>query len=156
MGTSALRIRSIIACGYALSRPQIQQGMAKGFPAVVSAVLQYVRIAVSWYEPLEVFMQIPVTLERVTGNGYRARCDQPRALVAEGSTREAALRNLRVLFEKSFPNGVELKAIEFAVKDEANPWVQFAGMFHNDAYFDEWQLAIAENRRKADEDPTVP
>jgi len=101
-------------------------------------------------------MQIPVTLERVIGNGYRARCDQPRELIAEGTTREAALQNLQALFEKSFPNGVELESIEFEVKDEVNPWIQFAGMFQNDPYFDEWQQAIAENRRKADEDPTVP
>ena len=101
-------------------------------------------------------MQIPVTLERISGNGYRAKCGQPWDLVGEGATREAALRSLRALFEKSFPNGVELKSVEFEVTDENNPWVQFAGMFRNDPYFDEWQQAIAENRRKADEDPTVP
>ena len=101
-------------------------------------------------------MQIPVTLERVSGNGYRASCDQPGRLVAEGATRETALQNLRAILEKSFPNGVELKSIEFEVRDEINPWIEFAGMFQNDPYFDEWQQAIAENRRKADEDPIVP
>src|SRR5437773_9670742 len=102
--------------------------MAKGFPGLVEAVLQYAQKGVSWYVLWRCLMQIPVTLERVTGNGYRARCDQPRALVAEGTTREAALRNLRMLFEESFPNGVELKSIEFEVRDEFNPWIQFTGM----------------------------
>lgn len=31
-----------------------------------------------------------------------------------------------------------------------NPWLEFAEMFKDDPYFDEWQEAIAENRRKAD------
>jgi hypothetical protein len=37
-----------------------------------------------------------------------------------------------------------------------NPWVECEGMFKNDPYFDEWQQAIAENRRKVDEDPDIP
>ncbi len=31
-----------------------------------------------------------------------------------------------------------------------NPWLRVAGMFEDDPTFDEWQEAIAENRRKDD------
>lgn len=37
-----------------------------------------------------------------------------------------------------------------------NPCLDFAGMFKDDPYFDEWQQAIAENRRKIDEAPNIP
>ncbi len=40
-------------------------------------------------------MQIPVLVERVKGNGYRARGVEPFAVSAKGSTREEALAKLR-------------------------------------------------------------
>ena len=36
---------------------------------------------------------------------------------------------------------------------EAHPWMKFAGMFKNDPLFEDWQKAIAEYRRKVNEDP---
>jgi hypothetical protein len=39
-------------------------------------------------------MQIPVLVERVKGNGYRARGTEPFAISAKGSTREEALAKL--------------------------------------------------------------
>ncbi len=40
-------------------------------------------------------MQIPVLIESIAGNGYRARGGEPLPLTADGPTREAALHNLR-------------------------------------------------------------
>ena len=39
-------------------------------------------------------MQIPVLVEKVKGNGYRARGTEPFAISAKGSTREEALAKL--------------------------------------------------------------
>ncbi len=40
-------------------------------------------------------MQIPVLVERLKGNGYRARGKDPFAISAKGATREEALAKLR-------------------------------------------------------------
>ena len=37
-----------------------------------------------------------------------------------------------------------------------HPWMEFAGMFKDDPYFDDVVEIMAENRRKMDEDPDVP
>ncbi len=99
-------------------------------------------------------MQIPVLIEPIAGNGYRARGGEPVPLVAEGATREEALAKLKEQFQTRLSNGAELVPLE--VPPPLHPWLEFAGMFKDDPYFDEWQEAIAENRRKADEDPDIP
>jgi hypothetical protein len=97
-------------------------------------------------------MEIPVLIEPVPGNGFRAKSGGPLALTAEGATRDEALNRLREQLLR-LPRGAEMRAVEIPA---ANPWVEFAGMFKDDPYFDEWQAAIAENRRKADEELDLP
>ncbi len=46
--------------------------------------------------------------------------------------------------------------LEVTEQRQANPWIEFAGMFKDDPYFEEWPNAIAENRRKIDEDADIP
>jgi hypothetical protein len=42
------------------------------------------------------------------------------------------------------------------VPDTGHPWLPFAGIFDKyDPLVQEWEQAMAENRRKADEDPDV-
>ncbi len=95
-------------------------------------------------------MEIPILVEPIANNGYQARTGEPLALTAEGTTREEAVQKLRELLATRLQNGAELRALRVA---DANPWVEFAGMFKDDPYFDEWQEAIAETRRKDEEDP---
>ena len=45
--------------------------------------------------PEEFGMQIPVLVEQVKGNGFRARGTEPFAVSAKGTTREEALAKLR-------------------------------------------------------------
>lgn len=101
-------------------------------------------------------MQIPVLIEPVAGNGYRARGGEPLSLSAEGATREEALAKLRNQVQDRLRNGSELVALDVAAPTAANPWVQFAGMFKDDPDFRDVLDIIAENRRKMDEDPTIP
>jgi hypothetical protein len=101
-------------------------------------------------------MQIPVVIEPVAGNGYRATGVEPLGLSAEGGTRAEALAKLRQQLQDRLREGTELVTLDITTRPTENPWVEFAGMFKDDPYFDEWQQAIAENRRKLDEDPEVP
>lgn len=101
-------------------------------------------------------MEIPVLIEPVAGNGYIAKTGEPLALCAEGSTRQEAINKLRELLTHRVANGAEIASLNLPGAASPNPWVEFAGMFKDDPYFDEWQQAIAENRRKADLEPDVP
>jgi hypothetical protein len=101
-------------------------------------------------------MQIPVLIEPVAGNGYRARGLEPFGLSAEGATREEVVAKLKEQLQDRLRQGGELLSLNVAESAVANPWVEFAGMFKGDPYFDEWQEAIAENRRKIDADPEIP
>lgn len=101
-------------------------------------------------------MEIPVLIEPVAGNGYRAKCGEPLPITAEGRTRDEALANLRRLVEQRVAAGAEVAAMSVPAKNVANPWAGFAGMFKDDPYFDEVVDIMAENRRKMDTDPDVP
>jgi predicted RNase H-like HicB family nuclease len=99
-------------------------------------------------------MQIPVLVERIAGNGYRARGGEPLGLCGEGATREEAVANLRQLCQARLQEGAELLTLELAA--QPHPWMEFAGMFKDDPDFAEVLEIIAENRRKMDADPDVP
>lgn len=88
------------------------------------------------------------------GNGYRARGAEPLAETAEGATREEALAKLKELVEARLRAGAEV--VTLRVGPETHQWMQFAGMFKDDPYFEEVKEIMAENRRKMDEDPEVP
>ena len=95
-------------------------------------------------------------IEPVAGNGFRATSGSPLVLNAEGATRDEALANLRQLVRQRLDEGLEVATLEVADRVGGNPWVEFAGMFKDDPLFDDWQQAIAENRRRIDEDPSIP
>ena len=99
-------------------------------------------------------MRIPVLVEPVASNGYRARSGEPLPLSAEGPTAEAALANLRELLTARLTAGSQLTTVE--VPGSGNPWLRGAGMFKDDPLFDEWQAAIAERRQQIDADPDIP
>jgi hypothetical protein len=97
-------------------------------------------------------MEIPVLIEPVAGNGYRAKSGEPLAFTVEGSTRDVALQNLKELIARRLGNGSEIVSV--TVADDKNPWAAMAGIFDpNDPDVQEWIEIMAENRRKADEDP---
>jgi len=99
-------------------------------------------------------MHVPVLVEPVAGNGYRARGMEPLALTAEGATPEEALSKLREQFQARLSGGTNL--VELEVGPAPHPWMPFAGMFKNDSEFNDVLEIMAENRRKMDEDPEVP
>ena len=91
-------------------------------------------------------MQIPVLIEVIAGNGYRARGGEPLPLTAEGPTREEALAKLKEQLQNRLRDGTELVAVE--VPAPSHPLAEFAGMFKDDPDFQEVLHIMAENRKR--------
>jgi len=96
-------------------------------------------------------MKIPVLIEPIANDGFRATGGPPFAVTAQGATREEALARLREAIDHRMVEGSVLVPLEIDTTEE-NPWDKVVGMFRDDPLFDEWQEAIAENRREFDED----
>jgi hypothetical protein len=98
-------------------------------------------------------MSITVLIEPIP-SGFRASTGSPLDLSAEASSRDEVITKLQSKLDQRMLSGAELLQIEpdFATR---NPWAKHAGMFENDPEFSAWQEAIAENRRLADEDPSI-
>ena len=93
-------------------------------------------------------MQIPILIEPIAGNGYRATGGPPLAASVEAPTREEALARLKELLDARLRNGAEVVPLETA--PQPHPLAEFAGMFKDDPYFEEVLEIMAENRRKMD------
>jgi hypothetical protein len=100
-------------------------------------------------------MNIPVLLEQVENNGYRATSGPPLALSAEGDTRDEALAKLRQLMAGRLRQGTELVSLDVQPAD--NPWLAIAGTLDpNDPDVQDWERAMEEYRREVDNDPNYP
>lgn len=73
-----------------------------------------------------------------------------KLLVAEGATREDALRKLRSLIESKVSAGAEIVTLDIPVA--GHPWLPFAGMFRDDPLVEEWKQTMAELRHQGDGD----
>ena len=98
-------------------------------------------------------MQIPILVEPVTNNGYRATCGPPLAASAEGATRAEAVDKLELLLRDRLSNGAEIVAAEVPARVVENPWVKYAGMFKDDPMFAGVLEIMKDNHMKDDEDP---
>ena len=94
-------------------------------------------------------MNIPVLIEPIESNGFRATGGLPFQITAEGATRDEALGRLRAEIDRRMASGAILVPLEIA-SSAANPRIEGAGMFRDDAQYDEWQAAILEYRRQVD------
>ncbi len=96
-------------------------------------------------------MQIPILVERVKGNGYRASGKEPFAISARGATREEALAKLRAKIQARLKKGTEIVALEIGLSSHS--WLEFAGMFKDDPWIDDWVESMAEYRQQVEDDP---
>jgi len=100
-------------------------------------------------------MQIPVLIEPLPGNGYRANGGDPFGFTAEGATREEALRKLQETISSRLANGAELTQVD--VGPAEHPLAKFAGIWReDDPLIEEWKKAVEEYRREVDQDPEIP
>jgi predicted RNase H-like HicB family nuclease len=99
-------------------------------------------------------MKIPVLIEPVKDNGFRASGLNPDDVVGEGKTDTEALLNLRKAIESRIRAGAKLTYLE--VGAEAASLEPAAGIFQpDDPLVQEWKEIMAENRRREDEAPDV-
>jgi hypothetical protein len=97
-------------------------------------------------------MQIPILIEPIAGNGYRASGLGPGAIVAEGPTDADALEKLRQHIESRIKAGARITYLEVPVDN--HPLAPAAGIFKpGDPLVQEWKDIIAENRKRDDESP---
>lgn len=99
-------------------------------------------------------MQIPVLIEPIAQNGYRARGIEPFAISAKGATREEALAKLRAKIEKRLKKGAQIVGLDVGGASP-HPWMEFAGMFKDDPWIEDWKRSIDEYRKQVDEDPNT-
>ena len=99
-------------------------------------------------------MKLPVLVERLKGKGYRARGAEPFAVSAKGATREEALGKLQAKIQNRLKNGTELVGLEIGA--EADPWMEFAGMFKDDPWIKDWKQSIQEYRHTVEDDADAP
>jgi hypothetical protein len=99
-------------------------------------------------------VEIPVLIEPIAGNGYRARGGEPLPLTAEGPTREAALASLREQVRARLRDGAEVVPLDVGV--EPHPLAEFVGMFQDEPLLAPWKKAMADYRRKIDREPNKP
>ena len=94
-------------------------------------------------------MNIPILIEPIPGNGYRATGGEPFAAVGEGATPEEALAKLRESVQRRLEAGARVVALQVSVSDHS--WLPFAGMFQeHDPVVQQW-LEILQSRRNAPE-----
>lgn len=92
-------------------------------------------------------MQIPVLIERISGNGFRASGAVPFSFTVEGATREEIVQKLRQLIASRLKTGSEL--IQVDVPEPDNPWLKMVGMWDkDDPLVQEWKEIMRESRLK--------
>ena len=96
-------------------------------------------------------MKISILIEPIANSGFRATGGLPFGVTVEGATRDEALGRLRAEIDRRMASGAILVPLEID-PSEANPWIEGAGIFRDDAQYDEWQEAIQEYRRQVDRD----
>ena len=97
-------------------------------------------------------MKIPVLIEPVKDNGFRASGLGADEVVGEGRTDSEALLNLRKASESRIRAGAKLTYLEVA--SDGARLEPAAGVFEpNDPLVQEWKDIMAENHRCDDEAP---
>lgn len=97
-------------------------------------------------------MNIPVSVEKVAGNGYRAAALADDRFSVEAATREEAIDRVRCLVQDRLASG-ELLNLEISEGPATDPWLKFAGRWKDDPRFDEFVEAMKEYRKQVDSDP---
>jgi hypothetical protein len=99
-------------------------------------------------------MKIPVLVEPIAGERYRATGSELFLGTVEGETPEAALVKMKERIEERLSQGARITMLD--VQETANPWLDGVGMFRDDPLFDDWQQAITQYRAEANQRVDVP
>src|SRR5262245_30557241 len=102
-------------------------------------------------------MVFDVILLKEANNGHLARPLMWPNVVAQGATEQEALDRVKKLIRDTF-SAARLAQVEVGAPEEkvVHPWVENAGLFADDATWEDFQQAIADYRRQVDENPEDP
>ena len=89
-------------------------------------------------------MEIPILVEPVSDNGFRATSGGPLGLEIEAPTRVEAIEQLRELIDRRIAAGAEIVGME--IGNSKHSLAPFAGMLKDDPLLQPWKDAIAEYR----------
>ena len=94
-------------------------------------------------------MELPVLIEPIADNGFRAWFSETLGLVAEGPTRAQALAKLKQMLDQRVQSGLEITAIPIANSQVTAP--AHGGIWNeHDPDVQEWLRTMEENRRLDD------
>jgi hypothetical protein len=97
-------------------------------------------------------VELATIVEPIIGNGYRAigAGGLSLGLAAEGATPAEALANLGRLVQARITTGAAIVPLQVP---PPHPFAQDAGYLRDDPLLDDWRKAMAEARRRLDEEP---
>jgi hypothetical protein len=94
-------------------------------------------------------MQIPIVVEAIGSEHFRAQGLPPFTAFAEGATSDEAVSKVREQLHREIEAGKRVVMVEIPSKEE-NPWLALAGSLKDNPLYDEWRAAIEEFRRERD------
>lgn len=94
-------------------------------------------------------MEIPIIVEPLTNNGFRASSGGLWGLETEAPTREEAIEKLRELIDHRLRAGAEVVGLE--VFSRPHPLARFAGILRDDPLLGSWKEAMAEYRQETED-----
>ena len=100
-------------------------------------------------------MQIPVVIEQLAGDRFRAKSATGHFFAVEGTSAEESLRLWRERFSSVLPADAELVQVKLVVPNE-QPLARFAGVLKDDPMFEDWLAAIEEFRQERDLEDGLP
>jgi hypothetical protein len=100
-------------------------------------------------------MEIPVLLEALPADGYRATSLTPTRLSAEAPSRAEALQQLSRLLQEQFAHA-EIVHVNVNLSSESHPWHTLAGTWKDHPEAAEFEEDLREYRRQVDADPDRP
>jgi len=99
-------------------------------------------------------MKIPILIEPTANQRFRAIGGSPLAGSVEADTPDEAVEKLKVLIQDRVAKGAQITSID--LPDGVDPWLAGAGMFRDDPLYNDWQQAIVDYRREANETADAP
>lgn len=99
-------------------------------------------------------MKIPILIEPTADQRFRATGGAQLVGSVEADTPGEAVEKFKELIRERVKNGAQIASVE--LPDGEDPWLAGAGMFRDDPLYDDWQQAIGDYRRAADETADAP
>jgi hypothetical protein len=96
-------------------------------------------------------MEIPVLLEALPADGYRATSLSPTRLSAEAPSREEALQQVRRLVQEHLAHA-EVVHLTVSLPGESHPWHPLAGTWKDHPDAPQFEQHLAAYRRQVDAD----